>query len=70
MSTQISIEYIKLKKDGIEADVHVYEECMEDRTQVYIESSQDGEEPYCESIVVRRDVWDALVKALQVRTTS
>ena len=43
---------------------------MEARTQVYIESSQDGEEPYCESIVVRRDVWDALVKALQVRTTS
>ena len=61
MSTQSSIEYISLEKDGLKASIHVYKECMEDGTQIYIES-EIGD--YCESIVVRKDVWDELIKAL------
>ncbi len=66
MSTKGSIEFIELELDGYIASVHVYEECMDDGTQVYIESWIQGDDDnYCEAIVVRKDVWESLVKALK-----
>ena len=66
MSTKNSIEYIELKKGGLIASCHIYTECFDDEKDVYIESWIQGTESnYCESIAIRKDVWQAIVNQLK-----
>ncbi|KKN05795.1 hypothetical protein LCGC14_1083910 [marine sediment metagenome] len=65
MSTKGSIEYVELGETPNIASVHVYTECFDSEDNIYIESYIQGEaENYTEQIVIRKDVWDELVKRI------
>jgi len=66
MSTKSSIEFVELCNDDYFASCHIYTECFDDSGDVYIESWMQGDAAtYCETIKIRKDVWDEIVAKLK-----
>lgn len=66
MSTKSSIAYIETGEPDHLASCHIYTECFDLENNVYIESWIQGEkDTYCESIVIRKDVWEAILDELK-----